>query len=168
MYICNTAKKQQHVNTMFFASIPQLKCWESQKLHVKCEGSVCNHFILYILPCTQVQGKMLFQQLHSHLGISLKEFYAMEITMGISTKYLCHGDYYGDLNNFYVMEITARISIKYFLCHGDYYGDLNKRIIVMEITIGISIKYFSHRDYGGDLNLKTIDVMKITMGTSIK
>ena len=90
----------------------------------------------------------------------------MEITMGISTKYLCHRDYYGDLDNFYVTEITVRISVKKImswrllwgsqqknLCHGDYYGDLNKRIYVMEITIGISIKYFfSHRDYGGDLN----------------
>ena len=88
--------------------------------------------------------------------------------MGISTKYLCHGDYYRDLNNFYVMEITVRISIKNKnvmevttgistkefmswrllwgsqqnnICHGDYYRDLNKI-------------FFSHRDYGGDLNKK--------------
>ena len=65
--------------------------------------------------------------------------------MGISTKYLCHRDYYGDLNNFYVTEITVRISVKK-LCHGDYYGDLNKRIYVMEITMGISTKeYMSWR-----------------------
>ena len=84
--------------------------------------------------------------------------------MGISTKYLCHRDYYGDLDNFYVMEITVRISVKKFMeitmgistkefmSWRLLWGSQPKKL-VMEITIGISIKYFfSHIDYGGDLN----------------